>query len=154
MLRLETITRKNWRKAVFLTTDPARACPLDEQWVTSTAFSMVQAAYEPEWECRLILDGEEPVGFVFFGIWSKKNSPLLCRYMIDVAKQGRGYGQAALPMVVAEMRRRYGPGPIYLTLEKENRRAAHIYEKYGFVATGEADEGEEIYRLDAPDTRG
>ena len=56
MIHLERVNRENWRQAVFVTSDPERKCPLDEKWVTSTAFSIVQSVYEPEWESRLILD--------------------------------------------------------------------------------------------------
>ena len=147
MIHLEKITRGNWREATFVSTDPQHKCPLDEEWVCSTAFSIVQSVYETEWESRLILDGETIIGFVFYGIWDVKNAPLLCRYMIDIDHQGKGYGQAALPVVVEEIQRQYGCTGIYLTLEKENRRAVHIYEKFGFRPTGETDEGEDIYYL-------
>lgn len=75
MIHLEPITRENWRQAAFVTTDPKRECPLDEKWVTSTAFSIVQSVYEPEWESRLILDDETVIGFVFYGWWEKKQAP-------------------------------------------------------------------------------
>ena len=150
MLTLAPITSDNWRAACFLSTDPAHKAPLDEQWITSNAFSLVQAAYEPNWECRLILDGETPVGFVFFGLWEEKQAPLLCRYMIDVDQQGKGYGNRALPLVLEEMYALYGQRDIYLTLERENARAVHLYEKFGFRSTGEFDCGEEIYLLPHP----
>ena len=54
MLHLEPVTAQNWRDGVFLTTDPDRRNPLDEEWVTSTAFSMLQAVYEENWDCRII----------------------------------------------------------------------------------------------------
>ena len=146
MIRLEKITRENWRKAVFITTDPEHKCPLDETWVTSTAFSIVQSTFEPEWESRLIMEDETIIGFVFYGKWDE-NRYLLCRYVIDVDFQGQGYGQKALPIVIEHMRQQYGCRDIYLTLEKENERAIHIYEKFGFSATGVADEGEDVYVL-------
>ena len=65
MIHLEKIDRSNWREATFVSTDPQHKCPLDEEWVTSTAFSIVQAVFEPEWDCRLILDDETIIGFVF-----------------------------------------------------------------------------------------
>ena len=92
MLHLEPVTAQNWRDGVFLTTDPDRRNPLDEEWVTSTAFSMLQAVYEENWDCRIIYDGETAVGFVFYGLW-KEDRPLLCRYTIDADWQGKGYGQ-------------------------------------------------------------
>lgn len=58
MIHLERISRDNWREATFVTTDPKRECPLDQEWVTSTAFSIVQSVYEPEWENRLVMDDD------------------------------------------------------------------------------------------------
>ena len=65
MIRLEKINRSNWRSATFVTSDPEHKRPLDEEWVTSTAFSIVQSVYEKEWESRLIMDDDEVIGFVF-----------------------------------------------------------------------------------------
>lgn len=145
MICLKKIDRSNWREATFVTTDPERKCPLDEQWVTSTAFSIVQSVYEPEWESRLIYDDDKIIGFVFYGMWPDKNAPLLCRYTIDVEQQGKGYGQQALPIIIDEMIQQYNCEHIYLTLEESNTRAVHIYRKFGFIPTGEVDEGESVY---------
>lgn len=150
MLKLSPITAGNWRAACFLSTDPEHKAPLDERWITSNAFSMLQAVYDPSWTCRLILDGDTPVGFVFFGMWPEKQAPLFCRYMIDVDYQGRGYGTQALPLILEEMYALYGKQDIYLTLERENTRAVHLYEKFGFRPTGEMDGSEEVYLLPYP----
>ena len=144
MLHLEPVTAQNWRDGVFLTTDPDRRNPLDEEWVTSTAFSMLQAVYEENWDCRIIYDGETAVGFVFYGLW-KEDRPLLCRYTIDADWQGKGYGQKALPLIVEQISRQYGSRKVYVTLEKKNARAVHLYEKFGFRGARETDEGESVY---------
>ena len=145
MIHLRKIDRSNWREATFVTTDPQHKCPLDEQWGTSTAFSIVQSVYESEWESRLIYDDEKIIGFVVYGLWPEKNAPLLCRYTIDIEQQGKGYGQQALPIVINEMIAQYHCEHIYLTLEESNARAVHIYRKFGFTPTGEVDEGESVY---------
>ena len=49
------------------------------------------------------------------------------------------------PAKPEEMMRQYDTNRIYLTLEKANERAVHIYTKFGFIPTGENDEGEDIY---------
>ncbi len=148
MIHLEKINRENWRQATFVTTDPERKCPLDEKWVTSAAFSIVQSVYEPEWESRLIMDDETIVGFVFYGWWKEKDAPLFCRYMIDIDHQGKGYGKAALLIVINEMKKQYNPKKIYLTLEEGNEKAIRLYKDFGFVPTGEKDEGEDVYVLE------
>ena len=146
-LSLAPIGPNNWREAVFLTTDKEHLNPLDQKWVTSNAFSMLQAIYDPTWTCRLILDGEKAVGFAFFGLWGEEKRPLLCRYMVDVDHQGKGYGSQALPLVLEEMFTLYGRQEIFLTLESENIRAVRLYERFGFRSTGKFDCGEEIYCL-------
>ena len=145
MIHLEKISRENWREATFISTDPKHKCPLDEQWVTSTAFSIVQSVFEPEWESRIIMDDDKMIGFAFYGLWKEKNAPLFCRYTIDYDEQGKGYGQAALPIIIEAIREQYGCDKIYLTLEEENERAVHIYRKFGFEPTGELEEGESVY---------
>ena len=150
MLTLSPITADNWKAAAFLSTEPERSIPLDQEWVTSNAFSMLQAVYDPGWTCRLILDDGKPVGFVFFGMWEEKQAPLFCRYMIDIDQQGKGYGAAALPLILEEMYALYGRRDIYLTLERANTRAVHLYEKFGFRPTGEMDGQEEVYILPCP----
>ena len=144
MIHLEPITRENWQQAAFVTTDPKRECPLDEKWVTSTAFSIVQSVYEPERESRLILDDETVIGFVFYGWWERKQAPPSAATP-STSTQGKGCGKAALPVILREMTRQYGTRRVYLTLEKENERAVHLYPAFGFVPTGETDEGEDIY---------
>ena len=145
MIHLEKIDRHNWRRATFVTTDPEHKCPLDEEWLTSAAFSIVQSVYEPEWQSRLIMDDDAIIGFVFYGWWTTKDAPLLCRYMIDIDHQGKGLGKRALPVVVNEMMEEYKVNRIYLTLEGKNERAVHLYTQFGFNPTGETDEDEEIY---------
>ncbi len=142
---LVRVSKENWKKAVGLTTDPERKNPLDQQWVTSNAFSMLQAIYDPAWDCRLITVGDNAVGFVFYGHWVEKDRYLLCRFMIDERYQRRGYGKAALPLIVSQMQAQYGCKDIYLTVEDANLRAIKLYTEFGFERTEELDESERVY---------
>ena len=150
MVTLTPITSENWRSAAFLSTDPEHKGLLDEEWIASNAFSMLQAVYDSAWTCRLILNDDKPVGFAFFGMWEEKHAPLFCRYMIDADEQGKGYGTQALPLVLEEIYQLYGRQEIFLTLESANTRAIHLYEKFGFRPTGEVFEDETIYSLPSP----
>ena len=151
-MTLEPITPDNWREAVFLTTDPERKNPLDQEWLCNNAFSMLQAIYEPEIHCRLIRADGESVGFAMYEAWELKGGvPLLCRFMIDVDCQGKGYGAQALPVVLEEMYQKYGRRELYITVEQANERAVRMYEKFGFRFTGEVDWDEAIYVLPAPE---
>ena len=57
-MELTEVTGENWKQAVFLTTDPERKIPLDEKWIISNAFSLLQARYDPNWDCRLLEMGK------------------------------------------------------------------------------------------------
>lgn len=153
-LSLAPIGPDNWKEAALLTTDAEHLNPLDQKWVAGNAFSILQALYDPAWTCRLILSGGAAVGFAFFGLWKERgNIPLLCRYMIDVDRQGRGLGAQALPLVIREMYALYGRRDVYLTVAPENLRAVRLYEGFGFRPTGEFDCGEAIYFLPPPTGR-
>lgn len=146
-LKLVPVTPDNWRATVFLTTDPDRKIPLDEQWLTSNAFSLLQCHYDPDWDCRLMLDGDEAVGFVFYGYWREEDRYLLCRYMIDVSKQGQGYGKGFLPMVLDLIRQQYGCKDIYTSIHDDNSRSVALFKAFGFVPTDDMDAEERVYVL-------
>ena len=71
----------------------------------------------------------------------------LCRFMIDRKYQGQGYGKQALSLIIEEMKNRFNCNEIYLSTDPENVRAKHVYEKFGFVSTGEIWYDEELYVL-------
>ena len=146
-LILVPVTADNWKTALFLTTDPERKIPLDEQWIANNAFSLVQCRYDPDWDCRLMIDGELVVGFVFFGYWREEDRYMLCRYMIDVKHQGKGYGTAFLPLAVELIRSQYGCRDVYTSVHDDNTHAVRLYRKFGFVPTAQMDADERVYLL-------
>lgn len=146
-LKLEKVTAENWRKAVHLTTDPDRKIPLSEKWLAGNAYSLLQCCYEPEWDCRVMMDGDNAVGFVFYGYDSDDDYYLLCRYMIDVKYQGKGYGKVFLPLVVNQIRQQYGCSDVYTCVDDENAHALHLYTSFGFEPTDKMDGEERVYVL-------
>lgn len=146
-LKLVPVTADNWREAVFLTTDPERRIPLDEKWITSNAYSMLQCIYDEDWDCRILKDGEKAVGFVFIGFLPDEQRAYLCRYMIDVKFQNKGYGSAFLPLVVDLIREQYKCRDVYTSVHDENLHAKYLYERFGFVRTEEMDGEERVYVL-------
>lgn len=146
-LRLIPVSEDNWRDAVFLTTDPERKIPLDEKWIASNAYSLLQCKYDNGWDCRLLMDGEKAVGFVFYGYLCEDNRYLLCRYMIDVKHQNKGYGKAFLPLVIELIRNQYGCQDVYTSVHEDNVHALHLYTSLGFERTEEMDADERVYVL-------
>lgn len=128
-LNLIPVTRDNWEQAISLTTDPEGRLPLMEQWVAGNAYSLLQCMYDPEWDCRILMDDDLAVGFVFYGFPTDENGAYLCRYMVDVRYQNKGYGTRFLPMVLDLIRSRYGCRDVYTTAHDDNHHAIHLYEK-------------------------
>ena len=146
-LKLLPVTKDNWRTAAFLTTDPDRKIPLDEQWIANNAFSLLQCQYDPNWDCRILADGDTAVGFLLYGYDTETGHHLLCRYMIDVDHQGKGYGTAFLPMAVELIRSQYGCRDVYTSVHDDNAHALHLYTSFGFERTEEMDAEERVYVL-------
>ena len=146
-LKLIPVTAENWREAVFLTTDPDGRIPLDEKWIANNAFSLLQCVYDRDWDCRLLMDGERSVGFLFYGYDRDTDHYLLCRYMIDVKYQNKGYGKAFLPLAVELIRNQYGCRDVYTSVHDDNAHALHLYTSFGFERTEEMDAEERVYVL-------
>ena len=64
--------------------------------------------------------------------------------MIDEAEQGKGYGSAAMALVLDYIKAKpFGSSDrVALTCNKENENASALYQKLGFAPTGVEDEDE------------
>lgn len=141
-ITLRPITRETVRPVIRLAVAPEQ-----ESFVANNARSLAQAYVEPDWVPLAICRGEEPVGFAMYGPDPDTGAWWLIRYMIAAEHQRKGYGRAALPLVIARMREA-GAGPILLGCDPLNHGAIALYESFGFVPTGEIEDDEAIYRLD------
>ena len=82
----------------------------------------------------------------FFPMYKPAGRVWLDRLLIGAAHQGRGYGGAALGLLLARLRAEYGNRDVYLSVVAGNEAAARLYASFGFVRTGEKDVGgEEVY---------
>jgi diamine N-acetyltransferase len=112
-----------------------------------------EAAIESTWTPLAIYAGDELVGFALFGRDDETGSWWIMRYMIDARHQGRGYGTAALPLLIDLMVERQGCGEIFLGYEPTNDVAERLYARMGFVPTGEIVGSEIVARLGLVNSR-
>ena len=70
----------------------------------------------------------------------------LWRLMIDRTFQGRGYGAAALEIII-DYFKRHGADHILLSTKETNTAALSLYHKYQFAETGDMNENETVLRL-------
>jgi diamine N-acetyltransferase len=144
-MRLVEITKDNWLDVVFLTTNEDGMPTLCEQYVTSNAFSLVQAQYEGTWTTRAIEHEGKIVGFAMYGYSEDHDCYELLRMMIDRKHQGKGLGAQAIRLVLSEMEQMADCQEVYVSTDPDNARSKHLYEKIGFVSTGRHVDGEELY---------
>ena len=64
----------------------------------------------------------------------------LQQFMIDARFQGKGYGTAALRMLLSELERERKYDCVEVCVKKTDAAALRVYEKTGFVDTGYIDE--------------
>jgi diamine N-acetyltransferase len=128
--------------------------PTQERFVAGVAESMVEAVEDPggraiSWA---IYADDVPVGFVM--ISDEVDGPgyipqYLWRLLIDERYQGRGYGAAALDLIVAYFRGRPGVEVMWTSCGEGEGGPLGFYERYGFTQTGDRVFDDEILlRLD------
>lgn len=147
-IKLIDITENNWEQICCLHPGKEGA-----EFVAPNAFSIAQSVYEKGWIIKGIAKDDLLIGFTMFGYCEEIKGYELCRFMIDQRYQGMGYGKEALNVIVASMFGLFKCSEIYLSTDPNNSRGKYIYEKVGFVSTGDTcgdeDDMEEIYCLSA-----
>jgi len=136
LISLRPITDANREAVVSLHVSPAQ-----EQFVSSVEESLVEAAAEPggraiQWA---LYDDETPVGFVMISdeVDGREYIPhFLRKLLIDERHQRRGFGTAALDLVVEYFRAR-GVSVVSTTAHPGEGSPIPFYESYGFVRTGD-----------------
>ena len=95
------------------------------------------------------------VGFAMFAFDEDYEDPddryWLWRFMIDEGSQGKGYGTAALQVIIRYFKD-HGANNIRLSTKDTNAAALSLYRKAGFKDTGEMNDEETVLQLDLQNT--
>ena len=150
-VQLKPVDRDNWRAMVRLTLRPGQ-----EHFVSPPAWSLAGSYVRRygdhyEYTPMVISDVETIVGYAtlvcdgnsFDDYW-------IDDIMIDAIYQHRGYGRAAMKLILAMIPKQYSKcRVIKLTCFRGNDNAIALYKSLGFEATGELDPmfKEPIYAL-------
>ena len=141
-LRLEIITPENVRAACRVAVAPEQ-----NAFVAPVPVSLAEAyAYGDRAWPRLVMDGDQAVGFVMAGIdpaaENENHRYGIWRLNVDAAHQGKGYGRFAIAEVLAELRRR-GARRATVSWVEADGGPRDFYLKLGFTPIGE-DGGETV----------
>ncbi|WP_421410007.1 GNAT family N-acetyltransferase [Streptococcus suis] len=95
---------------------------------------------------------EQVVGFALIDIDEDIQQYMLWRFMIGQEFQGKGYGQAALEVVIAMAQSHPVCDHLIAAYVKGNQKMARLLEKNDFVLDVE-EERELVFRLEAPSVK-
>jgi diamine N-acetyltransferase len=102
----------------------------------------------PEYLPLAIYNDETMVGFIMYKLDYNKRELYLCRFMIDIQYQGKGYGKESLDLLKSIGGNTSGIDKIELSTKPDNHHGIKVYEKAGFKDTGILDDGEEVFVLE------
>lgn len=121
--------------------------PEQRGYVAPNALSIAQAYFEPRAWFRAVYADDAPVGFVMLHDDPEKHEYFLWRFMIAADHQGKGYGRAALDLVVEHVRTRPGATELVSSYVPGEHGPRDFYVRYGFRDTGDVEDGEVVIRL-------
>jgi len=160
MIKLQPISEENFDQVLEL--------KASEKFVASNSYSLAQAYLslldtiatgELPRLPYAILNDETVIGFVmlWFCPLEDDDDPAfkgdyfwITRFMIDEKEQGKGYGKAAMAVLLDMFRAKLNGHEakyVYLSYEPSNHVAAKLYESCGFTETGLEMGGEVVVEL-------
>lgn len=125
--------------------------PKDENFIASNAVSLAQAwLYRNDGDVFpfAIYDDDNVVGFILLEEDLEKSRLELWRIMLSPEYEGKGYGTAAIKLLIQYAKDSRLYKSIYLLCNSNNHIARHIYDKLGFKPTGQICYNDEEMRLD------
>ena len=138
-------------------TNYARCCDLkvsenQRNFVASNGWSLVESKFSGEALFPLaVYNNDEMVGFLMYGYYPASDEyPIsswwMVRLMIDERYQHKGFGEQALEALLLLMKEKLGDSYFYTSVEPSNCVATKLYEKHGFIKTGEVIGEEDVMR--------
>ena len=153
-LSLRPVTKDNWRTLAKL-----KVREDQNHFVASNVYSIAEAQFGTDeddgthWNLYPfgIYDHETPVGFLMYGynFDYKEYQAFILRLMIDENQQAKGYGAFGMKKMLEIFRADERIRAAGISYEPNNEVARKLYERLGFMETGQILEGEAVavYRI-------
>lgn len=139
---LREVTKDDVRAICRLAVAPGQM-----SFVAPNAVSLAEALFEPKAWYRAVYADGTPVGFAMLSIDPDAPEYYLWRFMIDARYQGRGYGRAAVGLIVKFVRTLPKARELLVSWVPADGGPEPFYRGLGFVPTGAMEENEVVARL-------
>lgn len=142
-LQITPVTPENRNELLRLAVAPEQS-----GFIETVVECLAEAEGLALWKPVGIYDKTNPVGFAMYGFFPQEGHSgrlWLDRLLIDYRYQGKGFGLAAMELLLARLETEFGKQDIYLSLYDGNLPAERLYTRFGFVRNGELDiHGEKV----------
>ena len=132
MIQLKEITAENFWDIIDLEVSEDQ-----NGLVTSNAVSIAQAKVQPECRPLAVYNDDIPVGFVMYCIDRDDGEYWIYRLMIDKRYQSKGYGRAAMNLMLDEIKKDTGRHRVFLGVDPLGIASVKLYESLGFSYNGQ-----------------
>jgi diamine N-acetyltransferase len=127
MITLQNIDADNFWDIVSLDVSESQ-----HEFILSNAVSIAQSKVQPECIPLAIYNDKIPVGFAMYCIDRDDGEYWIYRLMIDEKYQSKGFGKAAMQLLLNEIQRDKRHNKIFLGVHTESINAVKLYENLGF----------------------
>lgn len=141
-LTLQPIDPGNWRVRLSVREDQRH--DVSDQW---RILARAYAYRELRSQALYVSLDDTPIGMLLYHDGAEADCYVLSQFFIDQRWQGRGYGYAAMALVLDALRRDGRYDRVELCYCEGDEPARRLYEKCGFTHTGVVDEDEIIMAL-------
>ncbi len=138
MIRLADVTEDNWCEAASLSVKENQ-----KEYLAPAIGILARGYVYRNCNARIFIVENESIIVGLALVREFTDEPLgydLQQFMIDQKYQGKGYGTAALELILKELRKEGHYDHVEVCVKKENIKAIRLFEKQGFVDTGYVDE--------------
>lgn len=147
-VQLHEVDPTRWREAAAV-----RADRHQKKWVADVEHYLTLCLAEGRWQPLAIRVEERAVGFAMWARDPADGSYWIGGFLIDRREQRKGYGRAALAVLIGALRSMPGCRQIALSYRPDNEVARALYYSAGFRETGETEGDEVVARLDVAPRR-
>jgi len=143
-ITLKPIDSSNWMDCINLELTEKQGEFIADNW-----YSLLEANYEKNNYPFGIYKDDTMVGFCMYcldldydiGRW------VICRLMIDKNHQRKGCGSEALKLIFQKMKTEHSVSDIFISTDPNNKSTIKMYERNGFVKTGEIVYDETVLKI-------